>query len=98
MTPTIVNYPHVEWCELVQWLTDEMNKSGEYSTDFYYVEICLNAYIADSDGWVEDASCFKVRYPARYYNNTTNAISPYIKKFFKTFIDSPLSWFYVDND
>ena len=48
MIPTIVDYPHVEWCELVQWLTDEMNKSGEYNTDFYYVGICLNTYIADS--------------------------------------------------
>ena len=98
MTPTIIDYPHIEWCDLVQWLADEMNKSGEYITDFYYVDICLKAYLEVSDELSEDASCFKVRYPARYYNNTTNAISPYIKKFFNTFIDSPLSWFYVDND
>ena len=98
MIPTIVNYPHISWYDLIRWLTDEMNKGGEYIADAYYVDICLNTYITDSGEWIDDACCFRVRYPARYYNNTTNAISPYIEKFFKTFINSPLSWFYVDNN
>lgn len=97
MIPTIVDYPHVEWDDLIQWLTDEMNKSGEYVTDVYYVSICLNAYLNASDEWSEGASCFRIRYPARYFNTMNNAISPYIKKFFDTFLDRSLSWFYVDN-
>lgn len=96
MTPFITNLPHIKWNDLVQWLTEEMNNSGEFITDFYYVDLYLNTYICDSDEWSDDAACLIVRAPSPFYNNTGNVISPFIKKFFQTYIQSPLSFFYVD--
>lgn len=96
MTPTIINLPHIGWCDLVQWITEEMNNSGDFITDFYYVDICLKAYLEVSDELSDDAACLIVRAPNPFYNNTGNVISPFIKKFFQTYIQSPLSFFYVD--